>query len=233
MGGRGAPGACPPFPWTIDQSDAISPVRAVQSEPADPNVGIRSTYPPIEALTWMSAHCPGPGCQGAVPHSRGVTAARPCRQDRTADRHASVATDIALADTLSFWFEYREIRRRDTRCPHRRRRLPADCGLRDAAVAERFDMWPNSSLLVRQLEYSVHAMPWIRMVGEMPEPGQYAMRDQLKQWQVTATYEGSFTYKGQTVLSGRACATTPCSWSSWMDRRRSVAHSTRPPRGSN
>lgn len=62
---------------------------------------------------------------------------------------------------------------------------------------ERFDMWPNSSLLVRQLEYSVHAMPWIRMVGEMPEPGQYAMRDQLKQWQVTATYEGSFTYKGK------------------------------------
>jgi len=61
-----------------------------------------------------------------------------------------------------------------------------------------FDMWPNSSLLVRQLEYSVHAMPWIRMVGEMPEPVQYAMQDQLKQWQVTATYEGSFTYKGQT-----------------------------------
>jgi hypothetical protein len=43
-------------------------------------------------------------------------------------------------------------------------------------------------------------MPWIRMVGDTPEPLQYGLQERTRQWQWTATYENSFTYQGRTGL---------------------------------
>jgi Dolichyl-phosphate-mannose-protein mannosyltransferase len=59
--------------------------------------------------------------------------------------------------------------------------------------------WPDTSVLKRQLSYSARAMPWIRMVGDNPEPLEYEMQDSTHAWQWTATYDNSFYYKG---LSG-------------------------------
>jgi hypothetical protein len=62
-----------------------------------------------------------------------------------------------------------------------------------------FRTWPDTTVLARQLEYSIGAMRWIRMVGDNPEPLEYQMQDSTHAWQWTATYENSFYYKG---LSG-------------------------------
>jgi MFS family permease len=61
--------------------------------------------------------------------------------------------------------------------------------------------WPDTRPLASVLEYSVDAMPWIRMVGDNPEPLQYQLRSSTQPWQFTATYEGSFFYED---LSGLA-----------------------------
>ena len=48
-------------------------------------------------------------------------------------------------------------------------------------------------------------MPWIRILGELPEPVQYKLMDETEPWQFTATYEGSFGYTpraGGEELSG-------------------------------
>ena len=37
-------------------------------------------------------------------------------------------------------------------------------------------------------------MPWIRILGELPQPVQYKLMDETEPWQFTATYEGSFGY---------------------------------------
>ena len=62
-----------------------------------------------------------------------------------------------------------------------------------------FRTWPDTTILARQLSYSTRSMPWIRMVGDNPEPLEYAMQDSTHAWQWTATYDNSFFYKG---LSG-------------------------------
>jgi len=62
-----------------------------------------------------------------------------------------------------------------------------------------FRTWPDTTVLARQLTYSTRAMPWIRMVGDNPEPLEYAMQGSTHAWQWTATYDNSFYYKG---LSG-------------------------------
>ncbi len=69
-----------------------------------------------------------------------------------------------------------------------------------------FQEWPNSTALVQEIRYSVDAMPWIRMVGEMPEPVAYGLADRLRQWQVTSTYEDSFVYQGKTGISAYRAA---------------------------
>ena len=61
-----------------------------------------------------------------------------------------------------------------------------------------FHSWPDTAPLVRQLSYAVDAMPWVRMVGEGPEPVQLALWNRVEPWQVLATYPGSFRY-GQRV----------------------------------
>jgi hypothetical protein len=58
--------------------------------------------------------------------------------------------------------------------------------------------WPETRDLVTVLGYPIDEMPWIRMVGESPEPVQYAFRESTEPWQWTATYENSFTYEGLT-----------------------------------
>jgi Dolichyl-phosphate-mannose-protein mannosyltransferase len=63
-----------------------------------------------------------------------------------------------------------------------------------------FSTWPDTSVLARQLSYSTRAMPWIRMVGDNPEPLEYNMQDSTHAWQWTATYENSFYYKGLSGL---------------------------------
>ena len=70
-----------------------------------------------------------------------------------------------------------------------------------------FDVWPNSDDLASEVKYSVDAMPWIRILGELPEPVQYKLMDETEPWQFTATYEGSFRYipmAGGEELSGLA-----------------------------
>lgn len=62
-----------------------------------------------------------------------------------------------------------------------------------------YSTWPNTAGLVQTLDYSVKAMPWIRMVGDVPEPAEYSFDDRTEHWQWTATWENSFTYEG---LSG-------------------------------
>jgi hypothetical protein len=61
--------------------------------------------------------------------------------------------------------------------------------------------------LASEVKYSVEAMPWIRILGELPEPVQYKLMDETEPWQFTATYEGSFGYTpraGGEELSGLA-----------------------------
>lgn len=62
-----------------------------------------------------------------------------------------------------------------------------------------FSTWPNTDALVNEVAYSIKSMPWIRMVGDIPEPLQYRLDAQTAPWQWTATYENSFFYHG---LSG-------------------------------
>jgi hypothetical protein len=59
-----------------------------------------------------------------------------------------------------------------------------------------FTLWPNTDVLARQIEYSVDSMPGIRMMGDNPEPLEYALRDKAHAGQWTATYSNSFYYKG-------------------------------------
>jgi hypothetical protein len=61
-----------------------------------------------------------------------------------------------------------------------------------------YSTWPDTTVLQRQLTYSIRAMPWIRMVGDVPEPVEYGLQDSTRQWQWTATYAGSFVYHGRT-----------------------------------
>lgn len=61
-----------------------------------------------------------------------------------------------------------------------------------------YTAWPNTKGLVETLEYSVDAMPWIRTVGDVPEPVEFAFRDRTEHWQWTATWENSFSYEGLT-----------------------------------
>lgn len=62
-----------------------------------------------------------------------------------------------------------------------------------------FATWPDTSVLQRQIAYSIKSMPWIRIVGDIPEPLEYAFADSTKPWQWTGTYDNSFFYQG---LSG-------------------------------
>lgn len=66
--------------------------------------------------------------------------------------------------------------------------------------AELFTSWPNTTGLVQTLDYSVKAMPWIRTVGDIPEPAEYAFRGRTQHWQWTAMWTGSFRYKGMVDL---------------------------------
>ena len=63
-----------------------------------------------------------------------------------------------------------------------------------------FQTWPDSTPLVRQVSYSVDAMPWIRMVAECPEIVHYGLWGRVEPWQVQGTYPGSFSYRGQTGI---------------------------------
>jgi hypothetical protein len=70
-----------------------------------------------------------------------------------------------------------------------------------------FDVWPNSDDLASEVRYSVDAMPWIRILGEIPEPVQYKLLDETEPWQFVATYQGSFRYTpraGGAELTDRA-----------------------------
>lgn len=72
-----------------------------------------------------------------------------------------------------------------------------------------FHVWPNTTPLHDTVDFSVDAMPWIRMLAEVPEPLTYSLKDKTDPWQWTATYEGSFFYsdpddKGQAALQGLA-----------------------------
>ena len=64
--------------------------------------------------------------------------------------------------------------------------------------------------MASEVKYSVEAMPWIRILGELPQPVQYKLMDETEPWQFTASYEGSFGYTlraGGEELSGLgACA---------------------------
>jgi hypothetical protein len=57
-----------------------------------------------------------------------------------------------------------------------------------------FDVWPNTDDLASEVKYSVDAMPWIRILGEIPEPVQYKLMNETEPWQFVSTYEGSFRY---------------------------------------
>ncbi|GAB6903347.1 ArnT family glycosyltransferase [Kineosporia succinea] len=66
--------------------------------------------------------------------------------------------------------------------------------------------WPDTTALRNELAYSIDAMPWIRMVGDTPEPVQYALQDRTQNWQWTSTYEGSFFYKDKSGVDAYRAA---------------------------
>lgn len=63
-----------------------------------------------------------------------------------------------------------------------------------------YEAWPNTNGLVETIEPSLEANPYMRTVGDIPEPVQYALRDQSQPWQWMGTYEGSFSYAGLTGI---------------------------------
>jgi hypothetical protein len=63
-----------------------------------------------------------------------------------------------------------------------------------------FSTWPDTTVLKEQLTYSIKAMPWIRMVGDNPEPLEYQLQDSTHPWQWTATYDNSFFYQGSSGI---------------------------------
>ncbi len=69
-----------------------------------------------------------------------------------------------------------------------------------AASAQIFTSWPNTSQLAEALVPLVEDAPGVRIAGENPEPLQYALRDQTNPWQWTPTYDGTFRYEGQSDL---------------------------------
>lgn len=61
--------------------------------------------------------------------------------------------------------------------------------------AHLYAAWSNTQGLAQTLDYSFKAMPWLRTVGDTPEPMEYAFIDKAKSWQFTGTYAGSFYYQ--------------------------------------
>ena len=64
-----------------------------------------------------------------------------------------------------------------------------------------FEEWPNTQGLVQTIQPSLAADPYIRTVGDIPEPVEYALWNQSQPWQWTGTYAGSFGYKGLTGVA--------------------------------
>ncbi len=69
-----------------------------------------------------------------------------------------------------------------------------------------FLAWPNTTGLVQTIEPSIAADPTIRMVGDIPEPVEYALRRQTQPWQWTGTYAGSLGYHGLTGVAAYRAA---------------------------
>lgn len=69
-----------------------------------------------------------------------------------------------------------------------------------------FNVWADTEPLHDVLSYAVDSMPWIRILGETPEPLTYSMSAKTDPWQWTATYGGSFYYQdpdeGGATLQG-------------------------------
>lgn len=71
-------------------------------------------------------------------------------------------------------------------------------GLNQSAAL--FSVWPNTTGLVQTIQYSFKSMSYLRAVGDIPEPVQYAIKGHTHPWQFTSTYADSFFYKGLSGL---------------------------------
>src|SRR5690625_5381691 len=69
-----------------------------------------------------------------------------------------------------------------------------------------YEAWPNTNGLVETIEASLEANPYMRTVGDIPEPVQYALRDQSQPSQWMGTYEGSVSYAGLTGIEAHQSA---------------------------
>ncbi|WP_164983924.1 glycosyltransferase family 39 protein [Cellulomonas endophytica] len=74
--------------------------------------------------------------------------------------------------------------------------------------ARLYDVWPETDDLASVLRYSVEAMPGIQILGDNPEPLEYALRDATEPAQWSATYEGSFFHEGLHGLDAYEAALT-------------------------